>query len=56
LWVPLELNTRDKDIRHVLIQGGNRNLVLVIDIGGGFRVSTPGQSFGTFDLGLEIAA
>lgn len=55
LRVPLKLDTRDKDIRHVFIQGGNRHLVLVVEVGGRFRVSTTGQSFCTFDLCPEIA-
>lgn len=54
LWVSLVLDTRDKEIRHVFIQGGDCHLVLVVDIGGRFRVGATGQSLGAFDLSLEV--
>jgi hypothetical protein len=54
LWVPLELDTRNKDVRHIFIQRGNCHLVLMVDVDGGFRTSATGQRFGTFDLSLEV--
>lgn len=54
LWVLLELDARDEEIRHVFIHGGNCCLVLVIEVGGRFRVSATSQSFGALDFSFEI--
>jgi hypothetical protein len=56
LRVLLEFDTCDEDVRHVFVHGGNRRLVVVVDVGGRFRVSATGQSFGAFDLGPEVTA
>lgn len=54
LWVLLNFDICDEDIRHVFIYGSNCRLVMVIGVGGRFRISATGQSFGALDLSLEI--